>query len=124
ILVVDDEAVVRQLAREILLLAGYTVDTAPDGEAALVALAQGPEAVDLVVLDVVMPGMNGVEALARIKAAHPLIKVVMASGMFESGQPAASTWRLADGRLQKPYRAPELLEAVRLALGREQRAVG
>ncbi|MFZ5586465.1 MAG: Cache 3/Cache 2 fusion domain-containing protein [Thermodesulfobacteriota bacterium] len=120
VLVVDDEAVVRQLAREILLLAGYQVETAADGEEALAALAGGRPPVDLVLLDVVMPGLNGGEVLARIKAAHPWVKVVMASGMFESGQPAASAWRLADGSLQKPYRAPELLAAVRLALGRQR----
>lgn len=116
VLVVDDENLVREMAQEILDLAGFQVLTAGDGEQALALLSQNPHQVDLVLLDVVMPGLGGLEILKRIKAEHPWIKVVLASGMFDQGQEDSQVWRQCDGRLGKPYRAGELLAALNQAL--------
>jgi|GEM_PF-880438 len=116
VLVVDDENVVREMAREILDLAGFQVLTADDGQQALDLLEKNPHAVDLVLLDVVMPGLGGLEVLKRIKARHPWIKVVLASGMFDQGQEEAQVWRQSDGRLGKPYRAGDLLATLNQAL--------
>ncbi len=77
LLVDDEEAFSEVLARRLTRL-GLTVATASSGAQALRALAASP--VDVVVLDVKMPDMDGLEVLARVKAAHPLIEVIMLSG--------------------------------------------
>ncbi|MCA1990163.1 MAG: Cache 3/Cache 2 fusion domain-containing protein [Desulfarculus sp.] len=118
ILVVDDEKVVREMAQEILEFAGFLVTTAADGEQALRHLRQHPQAVDLVLLDVVMPGLSGLEVLRLIKLEQPWIKVVLASGMFEQSQDDAQVWRQSDGRLGKPYRAEDLLATLDQVLQR------
>lgn len=79
ILVVDDEADVRDLLSETLAEEGFEVHAAPSGEAALEHLSGGKPA-DLVLMDVVMPGISGVEAAKRIRALRPGLPVVLISG--------------------------------------------
>ncbi len=75
ILVVDDQSSVRQLLKAVLEEDGHEIDTAPDGEKALEAVAAGYH--DLVVMDIRMPGIDGVEALERMRASSPQTAVVM-----------------------------------------------
>lgn len=78
VLVVDDEAIIRRSLRRRLRYEGWTVVEAASGPAALQALGRGP--VDLVVLDIKMPGMDGLEVLQRIRKESPGVAVVMHTG--------------------------------------------
>lgn len=109
ILVVDDEAEVRALIREVLTLEGYTViDTGDPVEARRIAERQP---IQLLLTDVVMPIMNGIELAQRVEAASPSTKVLLMSGYSTaavkgSGRPL----------LSKPFRTGDLLAAIRQML--------
>lgn len=78
LLLVDDEAEFLATMQKILERRGYSVLTAPGGEACLKLLED--ELVHVVILDVQMPGMSGVETLRRIKQEHPMVEVIMLTG--------------------------------------------
>ena len=109
ILVVDDEPDVRALVREVLTLNGYTViDTGDPFEARRIAERQP---IQLLLTDVVMPIMNGIELAQRVEAASPTTKVLLMSGYVTSavktsGRPLVS----------KPFRTADLLAAIRQLL--------
>lgn len=116
ILLVDDEQALRKLGRSILTDAGYSVLTAKDGEEALDVYNQNMDSIDLVILDLSMPGMGGYKCLALLLAANPRAKVIVASG-YSANTTAKDTIRAgAVGFLSKPFRSEELLERIRLAL--------
>ncbi len=68
ILVVDDDQAVRDALRRALTMQGYAVESAADGEAALAAIGKNGAAVDLLVVDVLMPGVDGLEVTRRLRA--------------------------------------------------------
>ena len=78
VLLVDDEESFVETLRKRLMRRGLVVSMANSGEQALESLAENP--VDVVLLDVKMPGMDGMETLTRIKAAHPRVEVIMLTG--------------------------------------------
>jgi len=111
ILVVDDEESIRDLCARVLTRAGYAVKTVPSGEDAVTTMAE--VAFDLLISDIRMPGMSGLEVLARAKTAYPHIRVVLITGfgtpqILTRGQPPS-----ADRILTKPFSPTELLTAVR-----------
>lgn len=79
ILVVDDEAATRTMLAELVTRHGYRVSTAADGAAAVRAVLD--QAPDVVLLDIAMPGLGGIEALTAIRAIAPEVKVIMVSGL-------------------------------------------
>jgi signal transduction histidine kinase/CheY-like chemotaxis protein len=83
VLIVEDEAAVRELASEFMKSAGYTVLAAEDGEEALALVARSDEQIQILVTDVVMPKMRGPELAKRLKTRYPNIKVVYMSGYLE-----------------------------------------
>ena len=80
ILVVDDEPTVRRFATRVLAEAGYLVEEAPDGAAALDRVHGGPVPLDAVVSDIVMPRLNGVELLRALTRTHPDLPIILMSG--------------------------------------------
>ncbi|HLK62185.1 MAG TPA: response regulator [Bryobacteraceae bacterium] len=80
ILLVDDDPAILRLCQQILRLDAYNVLTAPSGEMALRVLQSNNNQVDLAVLDVMMPFMNGIELAGRIQKANPDIPVVLMTG--------------------------------------------
>jgi len=116
ILVVDDEELVRSLARAVLERAGHTVIDACDGEDALVRFKEAPDDVALVLLDMTMPRMSGVDCLRGLRAIRPDLPVVLSSGYNEQDAVARVAGRGLAGFLQKPYTAAELLAKVDEAL--------
>lgn len=121
-MVVDDSSTIRELISLNLSLEGYDVTTAEDGQQCLRRLSEVVEEraplPDLLLLDVVMPGLDGVELTAKLKAtpamAHIPILIVSASAQrrdFELAQGAG-----ADGYLTKPFDPDELLAEVRRLL--------
>jgi len=109
ILLVDDEDSIHLLYREELEEEGYTVHSAFSGEEALEKLA-GME-VDLVILDINMPGMNGLEALRKIKEMNPSLPVILSSAYQEFKQDLSS-WA-SDEYLVKSANLDELKAAVK-----------
>jgi DNA-binding response OmpR family regulator len=115
ILAVDDEADIRELLRELLGRAGYDVDVADDGRAALRALfAARP---DLVILDVNMPGLDGWQTLERIRDVSdvPVLMLTARTGELEK---VRGLTRGADDYVTKPFGRQELLARVQALLRR------
>ncbi len=112
ILVVDDEPLLRTYYQRILVSSGYPVLTADSGERALEVLAAHTE-LELVVLDLGMPGMGGLSCLEQIRALRPTLPVIVATGY---GQQAVARLPEGVGILAKPFRKLELLVAVQTAL--------
>ncbi len=120
ILVVDDDAKVLSLMRRGLAFAGYTVDLAPDGEQALVmARAHLP---DLVVLDVMLPGIDGIEVCRRLRAGEPNLPVLMLTARDRVPDRVAGLDAGADDYLVKPFAFDELLARIRALLRRARPA--
>ncbi|MFZ2089080.1 MAG: PAS domain S-box protein [Desulfobaccales bacterium] len=84
ILVVEDEPTLRRVARKLLEKLGYHVLEATCGETALEIFAERNGDIDLVLLDVIMPGMNGLQTLARLRDLNPEVRVILCSGMDET----------------------------------------
>ena len=113
ILIIDDEPGVLRVLRKILESAGHSVTEAPDGEVALRHFEGQPA--DLVITDIFMPGMDGIEFLVHIRKAFPDARVLaMSGGGILSRDQALSDASLlgADQILQKPFSKDEVLEAV------------
>ena len=118
VLIVDDEPDVRKVVRSVLEADGYEVTEAADGPAALQLLHAigGPRGPHLVVLDVMMPGIDGIEVCRQIP--HERIKVLMLTALDDPGTRAAAEAAGADAYMTKPFSAVELLDAARDLLGR------
>ena len=112
VLVVDDEEMVREVCEDVLRAAGYRVLTAPDGETALEVYASQSDRIDLVLLDLSMPGMGGRRCLKELIARHPSARVVVATGYLEGDQLSELLGEGALRILHKPYRSGELLRVV------------
>ena len=113
ILLVEDEPLVRAIAARILRSAGYEVRECDGPEAALAAFDGG--AVDLVVSDVVMPGMSGPALVARLRAARPDLRAIFVSG-YPRGQQGEAIELGDDPIVQKPFTPEGLSRAVHAAL--------
>jgi CheY-like chemotaxis protein len=114
-LVVDDSATVRRVIQRVLAASLFHIDfaEAPDGTAALARCAKGD--VDIVFLDCNMPGLDGLETLARLITRDPHIKIIMISGEWNDEHEREALKRGAIAFLHKPFRAGDvdtLLHAV------------
>lgn len=116
ILVVDDEPEILKLSREILETFGYRVFTAETGERALEIHAQQQGKIDVVLLDLNMPGMGGTNCLLHLLAEDPSAKVIIASGYSENGQGRDALSIGAKGFIGKPYQMKELAAKIRAIL--------
>jgi CheY-like chemotaxis protein len=112
ILVVDDEEAVRSVACAILHRAGFHSVEAVDGRDAVNKLQQLGGEICLVFLDMMMPGLDGAEALAELHALRPEIPVIIMSGLCESDVIDRFAGARLAGRLLKPFRPCEMLELV------------
>jgi CheY-like chemotaxis protein len=120
ILVVEDEAVLREMAKTILEDCGYRVVEAASGIEALKVWERHREAIDLVLTDMVMPeGMSGMDLAHRLHASKPQVRIVFASG-YSMDEIDSSALRKAHAVfLQKPYTHVTLARAVRECLDRQ-----
>lgn len=109
VLVVDDEEPIRTLAKTILEGAGLPVLTAADGDEALEVFREHKEEIHAVLLDVVMPGTDAAEVLARISEARPKAKVIVCSGYHDHDAAKRLGGGTPAGFLRKPYDPAGLL---------------
>ena len=120
ILVVDDEPPIRKLLRTGLSTQGYEVLDAPNGKAALELLAKKP---DLVILDLGLPDIDGLELLRRIRHLQSSLPIVVLSSRGDEAGKVAALDLGADDYVTKPFGMDELLARMRAAL-RHQLQVG
>ena len=116
ILLVDDEHAMRVTGATMLKRLGYTVDTAKDGMEALEMLKQLKGEVDLVLLDMIMPRMNGTDCFHALRELYPDLPVVLASGFTQEDKLQDLLDHGLNGFLQKPYQSARLSRVVAQAL--------
>jgi CheY-like chemotaxis protein len=116
ILVVEDEDPIRILTQTILEKAGYTVLTAADGKEAQHNLPQIAQEIDLLITDLLLPGLSGDDLASKARELNPEIKIIFASGSF--GAASTDNYTRIDGAilLTKPFTPVQLMVAVRRAL--------
>ncbi|MHB8068592.1 MAG: response regulator [Desulfobaccales bacterium] len=115
ILLVDDDALIRSLGKELLEHLGYQVEVAQDGPEAL-EIFRRLGGVDLVILDFYLPGRDGLQVLQDLKALDAQVRVLLASGFFPAEEVARIKEMGAAGLIYKPYRVAELESRIRLVL--------
>ncbi|MEO8539269.1 MAG: PAS domain S-box protein [bacterium] len=118
ILIVDDDATVRTVTRRILERAGFSVLLGEDGADGLRVYAEHP-GIDLVLLDMTMPHMDGEETFRELLKVDPNVRVVLTSGYNEQDATENFTGKGLAGFMQKPYRPQELLAKVYETIGEE-----
>jgi len=114
ILVVDDEQSARTGLERLLKQEGYTVELAADGPAALAAAAdQSP---DMVITDLKMPGMDGLELIAKLRETHPDLPVIVATAFGDVSSAVEAMRAGADDYITKPFNFSEVLARIRAVL--------
>ncbi|MBN2727334.1 PAS domain S-box protein [Candidatus Mcinerneyibacteriota bacterium] len=116
VLIIEDDHVVRAIASEVLSGLGYRVFEASDGDEGLQAYREKREEIDVILLDMVMPKMNGREVFEELLKLDPHIKVVFSSGFSHDRGFHELMEKGARGFIQKPYRRQELGRALKEAL--------
>ena len=116
ILICDDAAFMRMMIKDILTKNGYNI--AGEAENGLKAFDKYQETKpDLVMMDITMPEMDGIQALKKIKAADPSANVIMCSAMGQQAMVIESIQSGAKDFIVKPFQADRVLEAVKKAVG-------
>ncbi len=119
ILLVDDEQVMLDVGEEMLRAMGYTVFVAAGGNEAIERYKANKDKIDVVVLDMIMPGMGGRDAYAVLKRINPDIKVIISSGYNINGEARKVMQQGANDFIQKPFTMKELSHKIREVLDKE-----
>ena len=122
ILLVDDEQMIIDVGQALLKRLGYEVIALKGGEAAIELVQRKGVEIDLVILDMVMPGLDGGETFDRIHAIDPDLPVMLSSGYTFTGRAEAILSRGCVGFIQKPFTVFDLSEKIRQVLGKEKRS--
>ncbi len=112
ILVVDDEAPIREITKTALKTHNYQVFTANDGIEALVVYAEHQDEISLVLTDMMMPSMDGSTTIRTLQKMNPQLKIIAVSGLASNEQVASSSGAGVKAFLSKPYTARELLSTI------------
>lgn len=112
VLVVDDEAVVLQTVQVLLEECGYQVLAADGAETGLALYRERHAEIDLVILDVVLPGVSGVDVMLEMRRIDPAVRVILASGNLQDPRADGAMAMGAVACIQKPYRLEDLCRAV------------
>jgi excisionase family DNA binding protein len=115
VLVVDDEATIRDLLSKTLALAEYDVDLAPDGRSALDRLRMIPY--DLLITDLKMPGVDGLTVIREARRLKADLPVIIITGFSNEASAIEAVNLGVSGYLTKPFRVPRVLAAAAKALG-------
>jgi CheY-like chemotaxis protein len=120
VLVVDDEDPVREFVTRALVHAGCSVEAVEDGGRALEALARDPY--DLIVTDIVMPGVDGIELALKVAKDYPATAILMMTGYAAERQRAYGLEQLIHRVITKPFSLKQIVDAAREALA-DRRAI-
>lgn len=112
-MVVDDEEVIVEVMQEILESLGYRVLCARSGRQAIDLYQARQEEIDLVILDMIMPDLDGGETFDRLKAIAPAAKIILSSGYSLIGQAKQIMERGCSGFIQKPFRIQDVSQKIR-----------
>jgi len=118
ILLVDDEAFILDLTCDFLNRYGYTPITAASGEEAIEIYKRQGDQIDLVFLDIEMPGMGGARCFNELHAINSRIKIIIATGYPAIGKIKETFEAGAAGFICKPYRSADMAEKIRKVLDR------
>jgi PAS domain S-box-containing protein len=113
ILLVDDEEMIRNVACEMLENLGYQVVVAANGAEAVETITRRGDTIDLVILDMIMPDMDGGTTFDRLRAIMPRIPVLLSSGYSQDGQAIDIMQKGCNGFIQKPYTLSALSQKIR-----------
>lgn len=116
LLIVDDEPTIREFLSESLREDGHEVMVAPDGRAAAELYRTHWRAIDLVILDMVMPGMNGRDCFRAMRSVNPQVRVLLASGYSLDGEARTSLADGVRGFIQKPFNRQDLVRGIAAAM--------
>ncbi len=119
VLVVDDEEKIRNICKENLKLLGYTVFTADSGANAVEIYRKKANVIDIVVLDMIMPGLSGKDTFEHLKRINPHVKVLLASGYTVDGQAKEILDSGCNDFIQKPFKIEQLSMMIRKVLENE-----
>jgi len=117
ILLIDDEKMILDVGCELLEELGYTVLSALSGREALEIFQEYSTKIDLVIMDMIMPGMSGGETFDRLRSINQDIKVLLSSGYSLNGQATQILRRGCDGFIQKPFNLNQLAEKIGSIIG-------
>lgn len=117
ILLVDDEEIVRIITSELLNYLGYSVEVCPNGGDAILLFRENYPKIDLVILDMVMPGMRGTIVFEELKKIDPAVKVLFLSGYSHDHEVEEILTKGAAGYLKKPVSLDELGKKIKEVLG-------
>jgi PAS domain S-box-containing protein len=118
ILLVDDEDVIIDVGKESLEVFGYDVLTAKSGQDAIEIFKTKNGEIDLIILDMIMPGMNGIETFNILKSINPNVKVILSSGYSAETHAAKIMEQGGNGFIQKPYNMTDLSRKVKDVLNK------
>src|ERR1700684_4121701 len=118
ILIIDDEAAIRESLETLLMLEGYVVESAPEGQSGLRYI--DTRSYDLVLLDLALPGQNGLEILARIRERQPNLPVIMITAYGTVGNVVDAMNGGAQNFIQKPWDNEKLLADIRASVARHR----
>jgi CheY-like chemotaxis protein len=113
VLLVDDEPMIIEVGREMLSALGYEVLTAASGQEAINAYSENKDLIDLLMIDMIMPHMNGGELFDRLKDINPTARVLLCSGYSIDGQAREILDRGCEGFIQKPFNMSQLSLKIR-----------
>jgi CheY-like chemotaxis protein len=118
ILIVDDDAGVRQVLRSMLVAAGYTVSLANNGREAMERLQK--EGFDLIITDLVMPEQEGIETIKLLRRDYPEVKIIAISGAFGGDYLRIAGFLGAHRTIAKPVRMETVIRTVEEALSSDE----
>ncbi|GAG11932.1 unnamed protein product, partial [marine sediment metagenome] len=113
VLLVDDEDMIIDVGEQMLKTLGYNVLTAGSGKEAIELYKKNRDKIDMVLLDMIMPGVGGGETYDRMKEINPRVKVLLSSGYTIDGQATEILERGCNGFIQKPFNMKRLSQGIR-----------
>jgi two-component system, cell cycle sensor histidine kinase and response regulator CckA len=119
ILLVDDESLIIEVGRGMLEILGYMVLTASNGSEAIQVYQESRDKIDMIILDMIMPGMNGEEVFEKLKGINPEVKVLLASGYSINSQAVNILKKGCLGFIQKPFDLQRLSHKIREVLEKD-----
>jgi PAS domain S-box-containing protein len=120
VLIVDDEEMILNVGKAMLERLGYRAFVAAGGKQAVETILEKGDEIDLVILDLIMPGLDGGETFDRIREIQPYMPVMLSSGYSIDGQATEILKKGANGFIQKPFQLSELSQTIRKILDEQK----